>query len=393
MEAYGLPPRGSWYGNSDGYGDDFTSVMSVQDLLRRGRISGVDHAYHRRKCCTPLHIAAEVGAVEVCEFLIANGGDINDRNEDCDTPLHFAARAGKAGVCACLLAHGAEPNPRTKRGATLLWLAARAGYSTVCDVLLSHGADVHAICERSPFSALACACLAGSIDCCSLLVSHGADVTGKGGDPDRSPLAIAIRGGHLHVCPWLVERGADVDWVFRSVGGSVLLDATQHNRPELVEWVLQRGISARATGKYDTPALLRTTHVKTCETLLAYGADVNQTNEDGVTPLHNAALVCAPQVCKLLIDEGAIAVAEDVDGSTPLSKAMHSGHVPSRRTAHSGRTTICQLLVAHGASISSLLPHIDTQVEVYVSVCRDAGWKRRLHAFAAYVSTHGVWWE
>lgn len=67
---------------------------------------------------------------------------------------------------------------------------------------------------------------------------------------------------------------------------------------------------------------------------------VNVRNELGSTPLHIAAGISAPDITRLLIDQGAAVNAKDNNGSTPLHIAAFSGHKAN-----------LELLLAKGADV------------------------------------------
>jgi len=59
---------------------------------------------------TPLHWAADRGAVERIEILLNNGAHINARDDNGETPLHLAVIAGQFKAVEVLLKYGADPN-------------------------------------------------------------------------------------------------------------------------------------------------------------------------------------------------------------------------------------------------------------------------------------------
>jgi ankyrin repeat protein len=96
-----------------------------------------------------------------------------------------------------------------------------------------------------------------------------------------------------------------------------------------------------------TPLLdaIATRQAKTALALLAKGADPNEPNSDGVTPLALAIRGAWPEFARVidaLLAKGADVSARDRAGYTPLMEAASTGDV---RTA--------ELLVARGASVKA----------------------------------------
>jgi len=84
---------------------------------------------------TSLHYAAGEGHTKVVELLIANGADVNAKDEVGWTPLHLAAYWGGKDIVELLIATGADVNAKDKHGETPLDFA-----HGVVATLLRHGA-------------------------------------------------------------------------------------------------------------------------------------------------------------------------------------------------------------------------------------------------------------
>jgi len=64
--------------------------------------------------CTPLHLAALHGHLEVARVLLVKGADPNAIDECGLTPLHWAASHGHDAVVSSLLSHGAQVDAKNE---------------------------------------------------------------------------------------------------------------------------------------------------------------------------------------------------------------------------------------------------------------------------------------
>nr|XP_045361190.1 ankyrin repeat domain-containing protein 35 isoform X2 [Camelus bactrianus] len=154
------------------------------------------------------HLAASKGLTECLTILLANGADINSKNEDGSTalhlatiscqpqcvkvllqhganedavdadnrsPLHWAASSGCASSVLLLCDHEAFLDVLDNDGRTPLMIASLGGHAAICSQLLQRGARVN-VTDKNDKSALILACEKGSAEVAELLLSHGADV-------------------------------------------------------------------------------------------------------------------------------------------------------------------------------------------------------------------------
>jgi ankyrin repeat protein len=70
------------------------------------------------KRCTPLHMAARRGNLEIAGALLDCGGNIEARDSVGDTPLRRAVNCGKVGLASLLLARGADVQSAGSDGAS-----------------------------------------------------------------------------------------------------------------------------------------------------------------------------------------------------------------------------------------------------------------------------------
>ena len=107
------------------------------------------------------------------------------------------------------------------------------------------------------------------------------------------------------------------------------------------------GLLLAAASAHDPPPRLQ---LDVLRLLIRHGADVNETDKNGVTPLHRAVRFRSPVAVKFLLERGADPNAVDRrTRSTPLHRAVTSTGAPA--TAGKAREVrqIIELLLAHGA--------------------------------------------
>ncbi|KAL8592133.1 Poly [ADP-ribose] polymerase tankyrase-2 [Nucella lapillus] len=90
---------------------------------------------------TPLHLAAGYNNVEVAEFLLENGADVNAQDKGGLIPLHNASSYGHVDIAALLIKFNTCVNAQDRWGFTPLHEAAQKGRTQLCALLLAHGAD------------------------------------------------------------------------------------------------------------------------------------------------------------------------------------------------------------------------------------------------------------
>jgi ankyrin repeat protein len=125
----------------------------------------------------------------------------------------------------------------------------------------------------------------------SRLIAEGAELN-RPGDDGETPLILAILQGHAATIELLVEQGADIH--ARNDGGFTPLHAAAY-----------------------------VGDVATAEQLLARGVNIDdQQNKAGVSALSVAAEQGQVAVARILVEQGANLEAGEVNGYTPLSRAL-----------------------------------------------------------------------
>eukprot|EP01087_Luapelamoeba_hula_P008963 TRINITY_DN2281_c2_g1_i1.p2 TRINITY_DN2281_c2_g1~~TRINITY_DN2281_c2_g1_i1.p2 ORF type:complete len:597 (-),score=36.96 TRINITY_DN2281_c2_g1_i1:55-1845(-) len=261
---------------------------------------------------TSLYHACLSGHVNIAEFLIGRGADINMQQRQAQvTALFVASQGGHLQLCEFLIRAGAEVNKANINGATPLFIASENGHTATVALLLRSGANVDSA-KTNLVTPLWMACHNGHADVVGLLLKHGANADSPRSD-GTAPLYMASYKGYPHVAAQLLLYGASIETEFGTTEKTPLITAANANHIEMVELLLQAGANAHKTTRDGVTALsiaCQKGHSVIVDLLLRAGACVNAGRVNGLSPLMCACRYGHVQIVGLLIAAGA-----DVNGS------------------------------------------------------------------------------
>ena len=398
----------------------YRSDQQMVDLLLR---AGANPKAANREGSTPLWLASINGNAAIIEALLKAGADANERLPLGRTPLMAAARTGKVDAIKALLDHGANPNVKeTLRGTTPLMWAADEGHAAAIQLLIQRGADFRARSDpaergrgpalgksndpRKAVAAQGAALAAGkALDLRDLSNLRGDDNGIGGATTGARGGARGGRGGARAAAP--NDFGFDVNddaavaaFGFRNRpapkdGGELtpLVYAVRANDLESVKTLLAAGADINQTTGYGWSPLLvaaQNRYYQLGKYLIEHGADVNLANKGAWTPLYLATdnrniesgdyPVRMPDMdhldfIKVLIDHGANVNARMKDSTETRTVFTNqwldeNGATAFLRASQSGDIALMKLLLAHGAD-----PKIDTVLHVTaLQVAAGIGW-------------------
>lgn len=262
------------------------------------------------------------------------------------TELIQAARAGNQEELSRLIKDGANLHARSRFGETALMLAARAGHADIVEMLLQAGADPTAL-DYDGMTAFHHAAMNGNVPTAKLLRPHVKE-------PDamthtyhgRTPLMLAAERGHTAMAQYLVEEGASASLRNKN-GDCAWLLAAEIPHIDTLRVLPPQGLKYDDFRKITNQAEHNTKYHGVISLMLTYkqyplhiavmagrpsavtnalknGANVDERDNNGMTPLMLAAIFNRSSSAKLLLQAGAdpnATLAED--GSTVLMMAAH----------------------------------------------------------------------
>jgi ankyrin repeat protein len=205
-------------------------------------------------------------------------------------------------------------NPAT--GTTPLIHVARVGDADLIDFLLDRGADINHR-NRMGKTALLTAADAGHADIVRQLKAAGAK--GKGKDIDEALLYGAAKAGETKVVLAMLRRGVDPN-NHNEFEQPAIVVAAKEGHADVVKVLIAAGAD------YTTllPQLFFTYQgpsIEVVEMLIAEGADVNLSTEDGRSPLMLAARGGDLKILEMLLAAGANINQKDGNGHTAIDYA------------------------------------------------------------------------
>ena len=269
---------------------------------------------------TIIHYIVEAENEEALDYCIRKGIDIKTDDNNGDSPLALAyARNSRKGIdiAAKLILANAKvlrkeysyfedsvktrkPSLRFNEGQTPLHFAAIYGHKPVVSYLLENKASV-----------------------------NDKDILGS------TPLHEAVRYGHPEIVSMLLENKADPN-AQDSLGKTPLLLVIQNKeaRLEIISLLITNGGNPNAKDMYgETPIHIATMsgmEVQILESLRNGGADINERNKKGITPMALAVAKLNKEHVEFFAKAGGDIHAVDNKDNTPLTRVIES---PDKKTS------------------------------------------------------------
>ena len=249
--------------------------------------------------------------IESMETLIKAGANVDIQNSSGIIALMKASENGYEDCVKLLLEAGADVNVTCKKGHTALIYSAMHGREACLNALITAGVDVTSK-ETQGSTAFIFASAHGHCNCVKHLILAGVDVNFKDSE-GFTALTQATHFASFKCIDTLLQSGADVNQITKDQG-TVLLMASMYNE-------MRRQLDIVLTGDVFVPE--NHSVLKSVETLINAGADVNTKDNTGNVPLINVVLHDHVQCVPLLLAAGAdVNATDNQSGSSALMIAI-----------------------------------------------------------------------
>lgn len=312
---------------------------------------------------TLLMLAVKHGASGICNELLNRGALVNQKNRYLDTALTSAIHSGSSVLVETLIKAGADIQKYEQQTkSSLLHKALRenrdvagdernrmvgllvdhgAGLSMVHEdmtpVQLATGARLWSLVDKMVMAGAVCdvgssvmaspvfmATQAKQYDLMKKMIKAGASADGAQEDPQYL-LEMVIQDDRTDVLSFLVEHGARVNVGSKDGKSSFLGLATVMNDSTALDCLIKAGADINqpnARGETPLMSAVKADALRSVMYLLEHGADKEVVNAGGETALHFAGWFNRPAAAKMLIDYGANQNACNAKGETPRQQSL-----------------------------------------------------------------------
>lgn len=326
--------------------------IAIKTAARYGRYKLIK-AIYKEKNSKAYHLndtlveAAKNGHIEIVEFLLKKGSDINYRSLDYEqkTPLMLSSFAGHEKVVKLLIKKGADLNITDGSDHNALFFAAIDGRENIVKLLIKKGANIHQKYADWK-NILLLATYEEMNDVAEYLIDKNLDTNVQTGymaafanekhynkgdnfnhnEDNLSLFNAASTYGNAKLVQKILQKNPAININQKGDNDfTPLLNAAQAGKLGTVKLLISRGADINAVNKWKDNVLMcaaSSGNLELLNFLIQKGFDVDYNYEKGSTPLMNAAEYSRKEAFNFLIDKGANYKYTTDRGKTVLFSAI-----------------------------------------------------------------------
>lgn len=307
------------------------NLVHIRNLVKDGANI---HLKDKTNGSTLLHLASQKGYIDIIEFLIEMGVDIDAQTKQGETPLHWVIKWPKGtsnlfNVSKVLIDRGADISIKDNQGMTALHHAINSKEIDIAKLLIETYSDdgmmnytiINAISNNGKTPSHL-AIEKDSIEIAEILIAHLANIEARD-DRKKTPLHYAKS---LDMTKLLVEHGADINATDKD-GNTILYYAILHYKLKIITYLIEIGVNINIKNWLGETVLHLTSRRGDWEIVLALikdakrKAQLNIKNNEGMTALHWAVKEEKEKVVELLLENGADPTIKNNEGETSIDLA------------------------------------------------------------------------
>ncbi|XP_050204694.1 uncharacterized protein LOC126654765 [Mercurialis annua] len=275
----------------------------------------------------PIHLAARLGSDKVLEKLIVSGCNLDSRTNSGETAVMLCARYKQKECLKILTASGADFGLVDSAGQSASSIAMSnrwaLSFQEVVVSVIQAGKSIKSS-NASVFSPVMFVIQANDNEALKKLIERPDIDLDEQDDDGFSAAMIAAAGGHVEAFRLLVYAGANIK--LQNKYGETAISLSELNQHDeviekvMLEYALEEGYNYSA-GIHALHRVARRGDLNLVFMLTKRDYDVNEFDNDGYTPLMLAARGGHSSVCQLLISHGASCEIENSRNETALSLA------------------------------------------------------------------------
>lgn len=253
----------------------------------------------------------ETRTIEIIDYLLQRGVDVNDQDSRGETALFIAANNNLYHAAQELISRGAKIDIENEDHETVLSVSLKHGNLELIELLFEYGVEDNAqpIAAHLLTKTLIKATRAHNLRLVEYVIARGVDVNSVFGDSQgtdedgenlKPALTFAAMAGYVDIVRALLAApDINVDLTTDDDPSTALMYAVQNEYDDICELLLEAGADPNKRGRSGIPVLVfvyyrhgrhvRITNLDKClrnlNLLLEHGADPNIRDRDGKTPL------------------------------------------------------------------------------------------------------------